>query len=99
MRLTEQQAEAIREVVESECGASARVKLFGSRLDDTKRGGDVDVLVELADFVERPAVLSARLSAKMSRRLEGRSVDVILDAPNLDRGAVQQRAGKQGQLL
>ena len=77
----------------------ACVRLFGSRLGDTRRGGDVDVLVELDQPVERPAVLSARLSAQLSRRVDGRSVDVVLSAPNLSRSAVHRRAEQQGQLV
>lgn len=99
MRLSPQHIRAIREVVRHECGPEARVRLFGSRLDDTRRGGDVDVLVELEQPVERPAVLAARLSARLSRRLDGRSVDVVLSAPNLPRSAVHRMAEQQGQLL
>jgi len=99
MRLSSQHVKAIREVVRRECGASARVRLFGSRLDDARRGGDVDVLVELDEPVERPAVLSARLSAMISRRLQGRAVDVVLSAPNITRSPVHHTAEKDGRLL
>ncbi len=99
MRLRPEHIEAIREVVRRECGASARVRLFGSRLDDAGRGGDVDVLVELDDPVERPAMLSARLSAMISRRLQGRAVDVVLSAPNITRSPVHDIAEREGQLL
>ena len=91
--------QAIREVVRRECGSTARVRLFGSRLDDSRCGGDVDLLVELDESVERPALLSARLSALISRRLDGRSVDVVLSVTNLTRQAVHQVAEEQGQLL
>ncbi|PYG02440.1 putative nucleotidyltransferase [Thioalkalivibrio sp. ALE21] len=99
MRLRPEHIKAIREVVRRECGASARVRLFGSRLDDAGRGGDVDVLVELDDPVERPAMLSARLSAMISRRLQGRAVDVVLSAPNITRSPVHDIAEREGQLL
>ncbi|WP_253939212.1 nucleotidyltransferase domain-containing protein [Spiribacter salilacus] len=91
--------QAIREVVRRECGSTARVRLFGSRLDDSRRGGDVDLLIELDNPVERPALLSARLSALISRSLGGRRVDVLLSAPNLTRQAVHRVAEQQGQLL
>jgi len=99
MRLSQEDVSAIREVVCRECGAGARARLFGSRLDDTRRGGDVDVLVELDHPVQRPAVFAAQLSARLSRRLQGRAVDVILSASNLPRSPVHDIAEKEGQLL
>ena len=46
MRLTEEQAAIIRRTVREILGDDARVWLFGSRMDDDKRGGDVDLYVE-----------------------------------------------------
>jgi len=99
MRLTPTQISAIREVVRDQCGPQSRVRLFGSRLDDTQRGGDVDLFIELDQPIERPAVLSVQLAALISRRLDGRSVDVVLSAPNLPRSAVHRVAEQQGQEL
>ena len=48
MRLTPDQARIILSCVHQQFGADAQVKLFGSRLDDSLRGGDVDLLVETA---------------------------------------------------
>jgi len=62
-------------------------------------GGDIDVLVNLDEPVERQAVLSARLSAMLSRQLHGRAVDVILSAPNITRSPVHHTAEKEGRLL
>jgi len=42
MRLTPTQARVILSCVRQQFGADAQVKLFGSRLDDSLRGGDVD---------------------------------------------------------
>lgn len=99
MRLSPEHVQIIRDVVQQECGADARVRLFGSRLDEERRGGDIDILVELDHPVERPAWLSARLSARLSRSLEGRSVDVILSAPNITRSPIHRIAEQQGELL
>ena len=48
MRLTPKQARVILECLRQQFGADAQVKLFGSRLNDSSRGGDVDLLVETA---------------------------------------------------
>lgn len=46
MRLTERQLATIRQTVSGIVGPDAQVFLFGSRLDDGARGGDLDLLVE-----------------------------------------------------
>ncbi len=83
MRLTPQQIADIRLSAAQCAGASARVWLFGSRVHDEHRGGDVDLLLELDEPVEQPAQLAARLSVQVSRRMHGRTVDVPIKAPNL----------------
>lgn len=75
------------------------MRVFGSRLDDERRGGDLDLLVELPKSVENPAWLSAWLEARITRILDGRSVDVILSAPNLRRLPVHEAAEREGVLL
>lgn len=99
MRITDEQRRSIRSVVAETAGSDARVRLFGSRLRDDARGGDVDLMVELATPVERPALLSATLSARVSRLLGGRRVDVVLAAPNLARLPVHEVATREGRLL
>lgn len=46
MRLTEREASVIREAVTANFGDGAEVRLFGSRADDSKRGGDIDLFIE-----------------------------------------------------
>ena len=50
MRLSPEQIRLIVACVRQQFGADAGVKLFGSRLDDGVRGGDVDLLVECASL-------------------------------------------------
>lgn len=83
MRLTDVQIQTIREITRELVAGPAHIWLFGSRLDDQKRGGDIDLMLELNEPVAHPADLAARLSARLSHHLDGRSVDVILSAPNL----------------
>jgi predicted nucleotidyltransferase len=83
MRLTPQQASHIRTLVAQLAGSTAQVSLFGSRVRDDARGGDVDLLLEVDSAVAEPALLAARLAAKVSRSMQGRKVDVLIKAPNL----------------
>lgn len=83
MRITLDQIAAIRKGASQLAGDSARVWLFGSRVRDDARGGDVDLLLELDTPVTEPAQLSARLAAQVSRAMYGRKVDVLIKAPNL----------------
>jgi len=48
MRLSPAQTDVILTCVRQQYGADASVMLFGSRLDDSARGGDVDLLVDTA---------------------------------------------------
>jgi uncharacterized protein len=45
MCLTASQIEAIKQVAANYFGADAQVWLFGSRVDNTKKGGDIDLYV------------------------------------------------------
>ena len=83
MRITTEQIAVIRQGVAELAGAQARVWLFGSRVSDEARGGDVDLLLELDDAIDEPARLSAKLAARVSRAMHGRKVDVLIKAPNL----------------
>jgi predicted nucleotidyltransferase len=83
MRLSPQQIATIRQCVHTVAGEAARVWLFGSRVDDNQRGGDVDLLLEIDTPVDEPAQLAARIAAQVSRCMHGRKVDALVKAPNL----------------
>lgn len=99
MRLTDEQIQAIRQLTREVAGDKAKVRVFGSRLDDTLRGGDLDLLVELPEPVDNPALLAAQMSTRVSRALQGRKVDVLLSAPNLLHLPIHDVAFQEGKLL
>lgn len=70
MRLTPDQTRVILHCVRQQFGDRAQVKLFGSRLDDTARGGDVDLLVE-----------SEQAPTLLQRALATMSLEQALDLP------------------
>ena len=99
MRLTTTQIEFIRSTAQQLLGERVRVTLFGSRVDDAKKGGDVDLLVETPEAIAEPALLSARIASRVSRAMYGRKVDVILKAPNLLAQPIHEIAARTGVLL
>lgn len=99
MRLTDNQTEIIRQLAYELAGSQSRVRVFGSRLDDAAHGGDIDLMLELPEPVDNPALMSAQMSAQVSRAMHGRKVDVLLSAPNLLRLPIHDIAFKEGKLL
>lgn len=77
MRLTREQRQTILNTVAEVLGESARVTLFGSRTDDTRIGGDVDLLIEVPD--KAPIAKEITLNARLEQRL-GQPVDIIISA-------------------
>jgi len=99
MRLSDALIRSIRLLALQEAGERARVRVFGSRLDDAARGGDLDLMLEVPEPVENPALLSARLAARVSRAMNGRKVDVLVCAPNLKRLPIHEIAFNEGKLI
>jgi uncharacterized protein len=99
MRLTFSQIEMIRHTAQAVFGDFARVTLFGSRVDDQAKGGDVDLMVEVSHSVDEPALLGAMVASRVSRAMDGRRVDVILKAPNLKSQPIHEIATRNGVIL
>jgi predicted nucleotidyltransferase len=99
MRLTSSQIEMIRNTAQLVFGEIVRITLFGSRVDDHAKGGDVDLMVEVGGIVDEPALFSARVASRVSRSMDGRRVDVILKAPNLKIQPIHEMATRTGIVL
>lgn len=99
MRLTPSQIETIRSTARQLLGARVQVTLFGSRVDDHRKGGDVDLMVEVQDAIDEPAVICARMASRVSRAMDGRKVDVVLKAPNLMLQPIHRIAQQTGTVL
>jgi len=99
MRLSSADRANIVQLTSEVAGEHAAVRLFGSRVHDELRGGDIDLLVSLPEPVAQPAVLASRLAARIERALGGRKVDVVLQAPNLLEQPIHRAAMAEGLLL
>ena len=81
MRLSIEHRTALKAHFSQELGDDCEVLLFGSRTDDDRLGGDVDLLVRTPRLLDNRAWLAARLAARAERLLGGRRVDVLLVDP------------------
>ncbi len=66
MRLTASQIDFIRQLTAQLASGRTQVCVFGSRLDDAAKGGDLDLLLELPEPVQ---FLPARMVAKERNHL------------------------------
>lgn len=99
MRLRPQDIIALRTAIYDIAPDTTAIRLFGSRLDDNARGGDIDLMVDFDNLIENPAVLAARLAVRASRAMSNRKVDILLRAPNLTPSAIHQIALDEGIVL
>jgi predicted nucleotidyltransferase len=86
MRLNDDQIQAIRQAATSAFGQGTSVWLFGSRVDDAKKGGDIDLLVcpqvRSAEDVAEPQqafMQKIKMLALLERYLGERKIDLVVE--------------------
>lgn len=86
MRLNPEQISGIRESVCEVFGQDTEVWLFGSRTDDRKRGGDIDLLIVPPLLSSEDRLLrKLRLLKKLEQRLGERKLDIVIEKPGDER--------------
>ncbi len=80
------------------------VRLYGSRVDDSKRGGDIDLMLDLVSPMEHPERLRAQVASQIEMGLTralGASpkVDILVRAPNLMDLPIHHAAIEHGVML
>ncbi len=99
MRFSEQDRAKLKRAVCDIVGAGAATRVFGSRLDDSRRGGDLDIYVEVETALQNPAWTAAQIVARAQHYLGDRRIDVVLkDAVSVEL-PIHQIARETGVLL
>lgn len=99
MRLTDDQRRVVREEVRRAFGPEAPVRLFGSRVDDRARGGDIDLHIEAAGDPTERLQCELRLRAALMRRLGERRVDIVVHGSGEPVRSIDTHARATGVLL
>lgn len=98
MRLNNFEVQAIREAVSRYFEPQAMVYLFGSRVDDTKKGGDIDLYIETN--LQGAELLRAKLQtmSDIQRAIGERKIDIVTAAPDMstDVPLIVSRARQEG---
>ncbi len=82
MRLSDRQRTVIRDAVTENFGVGANVWLFGSRVDDAARGGDIDLYIEPAtDDAAQIVESKLRFMVSMYKQLGEQKIDVVIHRP------------------
>lgn len=99
MRLTQKQITQIKKMTAEVFGDEVQVYLFGSRLDDQKKGGDIDLYIKTSNPVEDLAQSIMVIEAKLILALGDQKFDILLDAPNVQKSTIHDVAQQTGVLL
>lgn len=97
VRLKQRDIDAIRIATRAAFGDTASVSLFGSRLHDDLRGGDIDLLIETDPIGEAEWRRVGAFRDVLFRHMDEQKVDVVL----IERGRVPSAFARlvQGQAL
>ena len=79
MRLNQTEIDSINQLARKHFGAETRVSLFGSRVDDLKKGGDIDLLVKNNDESRLTVVAKVWFLAELKRIIGDQKIDVVFD--------------------
>jgi len=99
MRLTDDQI-CIIKTRAAECfGPNAKVWLFGSRVDDDARGGDIDLYVELSEPLADAAWRALRFNGALQQAFGAQHIDVITRGPSEPLKPIHETAKRSGVAL
>lgn len=99
MRLTSHELDSIKSCARRHFGEDCTVTLFGSRADDAKMGGDIDLHILVHD--DRLAKLSSRVSylVDLEALIGERKVDLLAEGPAVKNGYIDDVARSEGVIL
>lgn len=97
MRIKTEHIHIIKKLSKKYFGEDAKIYLFGSRSDDTKKGGDIDLYVETTlneNIFER----KIKMLVELQKVLGEQKIDLIINNFNYDK-LIYQVARSEGVLL
>lgn len=82
MRLSQFEIETITKLVQKHFGEEAQVFLFGSRVDDQKKGGDIDLFVKNSDKSRLNLEAKINFLVDLKSIIGDQKIDLVFDNAN-----------------
>ena len=99
MRICEQTQAIINTTAHDIFGSDIAVKVFGSRLNDQARGGDIDLLIESEKQISQQRYKSLKLVARLQILLGDQAIDVLTIDSQTNKQAIHNEALRTGVAL
>ncbi len=78
MRLSLYEIENILKIKDKYFGTNSKIFLFGSRLDDDKKGGDIDLYLLLDKVIDDKYILKEQFLLELKEKIGEQKIDLIL---------------------
>jgi len=97
MRVTDEQVAAIKQAAAEVFGDDAVIRLYGSRVDDRRRGGDIDLHFEVSEVPDYRA--QARFLDAIDAAVDGRKVDLWFTPRDIEPRGLERVPYRDGIVL
>ncbi|WP_016779153.1 nucleotidyltransferase domain-containing protein [Anaerophaga thermohalophila] len=101
MRLSERERQSIKHAAKEVWGDKATLYLFGSRTDNSKKGGDIDLYIQLSEIKSPRRLIhqKAAFLSKLDILIGEQKIDVIINTPENEELPIVKTARKKGLIL
>lgn len=91
MRLSEKEKEVIVTEAQASFGVGTKVILFGSRVNDSGKGGDIDLMIVPVQDNTPDVLYSKKIkyAVALDMQLGEQKIDIVIKYPNDNRGIIQ----------
>ena len=79
MRLSEFEQKIIKQTAGQFFGEEAKVYLFGSRVNDSLRGGDIDIYIETNNSIENLLDRKLHFLVELEKEIGEQKIDVVIN--------------------
>ena len=97
MRISSETKDLLLATAKKFFGNDCKVYLFGSRVDDSKNGGDIDIYVETTHEVSFQTEIEFLIEVEMN--ITTRHIDLVLSSPGKKHRKIFETAKNTGVLL